>query len=203
MRVKRFFVAAILFPVLLLFGFISAKQCVEVDDDGRIEDAFCSSQDNIREVLVDLIEREQESIKITAFRFSDSSIAHAVADAMVRGIEIQMVVDVGCVSDRYERVSYLTRRGLVAHVYEPYHMPDKSFRPLMHDKLFIFGRNILDRKICCTGSLNPTHYGCFFNRENILVLDNPRVCEKFEREFEILMASSNEWVSTKGKKAKK
>ena len=56
---------------------------------------------------------------------------------------------------------------------------------LMHHKVFV-----IDREIVITGSYNPTSAGAFRNDENIIIIHDREIAEKFIKEFEKVYAAS-------------
>lgn len=193
--------------LILVFGWgaISASTGLHVGSDNRIECSFCSFEDNLKEIVTALIDAEEESIWVTAFRFTDSEVASALTRAMRRGVSVEFVIDRGCFGDRFHKVTQIQRAGATVNIYNsPFALPGSSFKPLMHNKIVLFGRNLYGRRLCMTGSLNLSHFGFSYNCENIVILDNPEIWDKFYREFERIKEMSEVWVAPPAKrKAKK
>jgi phosphatidylserine/phosphatidylglycerophosphate/cardiolipin synthase-like enzyme len=56
----------------------------------------------------------------------------------------------------------------------------------MHHKFVIFGNNIGGKSLLWTGSYNFTKSATMNNQENVLVLDEIHLIEKYGRQFELI-----------------
>src|SRR5581483_9781909 len=143
--------------------------------------------------LLYLIKEEKKSIKLAAFSFTDGDIAQALLDAMHRGVTIEMIVDPGCIIDRFGKIKDLQESKIDIFVYNPNHAKDKKARwisSIMHNKFILFGSNVLDKKIIWTGSFNFTKSAHQRNQENVIVLDDELVITKYEQQFDRLKTRS-------------
>lgn len=161
--------------------------------DGRVKQVFFSPDDSVQKVLLHLIEQEHESIKLTAFTFTDGDIAQALIEAQARGVSIELVVDPGCIRDKFSKVSLLGQNGFTIFVYDPSYKKEKRSgfsNNIMHNKFVLFGKNLLDKSILWTGSFNITKSAHRYNQENVIVLDDEHCVEKYAQRFDILKARS-------------
>jgi phosphatidylserine/phosphatidylglycerophosphate/cardiolipin synthase-like enzyme len=56
----------------------------------------------------------------------------------------------------------------------------------MHNKFIVFESNLFGRSILWTGSFNFTHSARLRNQENILVLDEPAIVERYRKQFAVI-----------------
>ncbi|MDR3550096.1 MAG: phospholipase D-like domain-containing protein [Candidatus Babeliales bacterium] len=169
--------------------------------DGCVKQIFFAPDDMVQKVLIYLINHEQTSIRLAAFAFTDKDVAMALSAAYERGVRIEMIVDPGCIRDRFGKIPMLQQKGLDVFVYNPNYKKEatKSFLvSIMHHKFIIFEKNIGDKRILWTGSFNFTRSAHRHNQENVLLLDDAAIIKKYADQFEILKSRSH-----KPKKLKK
>jgi len=145
-----------------------------------IQKAFFVPQDEVKKILLGLIHNEREEIKAALFRLTDKDIAHALLAAHERGIKITLITDQGCLYDRYEKIRLLMKHGVPVYVF------GDRFNTIMHNKFFIFKKNLQQRPLLWTGSVNATVYGTTKNRENVVVSNNAALINQYEQQFATL-----------------
>jgi len=157
--------------------------------DGCVKHVFFSPDDNIQKVLLYLIESEKKSIRMTAYSFTDMEVAQAIMDAHDRGVAIEIIADPGCMQDKFGKVPLIKDHEIVVFVYNPDHNKNskKSFHSsIMHNKFILFGRNVANKSIVWTGSFNWTKSAHRMNQENVVILDDKNLIEKYSKQFELL-----------------
>jgi len=150
-----------------------------------------SPDDDIRQHLVTLIEHEKYAIRIAAFAFTDPAIAQALCAARQRGVTVELITDPGGLQDRQSKVGMLCEHGIDVRVYNPNYEP-KSAPSLMHNKFALFDNNN-NHKIALTGSLNWTKSACDRNQENITIMREESVFNRFAQQFEVLKKRSKQY----------
>jgi phosphatidylserine/phosphatidylglycerophosphate/cardiolipin synthase-like enzyme len=151
---------------------------------------YFSPDDNVRSVLLYLIEQETKYIQIAMFNFTERKLAQALIDAHARGVEIEVVVDPSNVYNPYGKLSLLHQGGVKLFVYNPRSM-QKNVPSLMHNKFVVFGNNILGKSLVCTGSFNFTRAAHHSNQENVLILDDSTIVTRYGKKFEQLKEYSD------------
>lgn len=171
-----------------------------VCDDGCVKHVFFMPDDHIQTKLLHLIRQEKQSIKITAYAFTNGDVAQELVNAAARKIAIEMVIDPSTVQDSYNKVDLVHEAQIPIFVYNPnYRRNDKKEKKrtgryagsLMHNKFIIFGKNIADKQLVWTGSSNLTNAALrpkdeVGNQENVIVTDEQRFIKKYEAQFEKL-----------------
>ncbi len=147
---------------------------------------FFSPDDDIRGLLLGMIKKEQDCIKIAMFNFTESKIADALADAHKRGVHVELIVDPSCLRSHKNKIGVLARKGIQVFVYnaEQSSAPN-GWTSCMHNKFAIFGKNALNRPCVWTGSFNFTR-SAGTNQENVVILEEVHVVKKFDTQFEKL-----------------
>jgi phosphatidylserine/phosphatidylglycerophosphate/cardiolipin synthase-like enzyme len=129
----------------------------------------------IPEILIEQIDRAQNTIHIAAFEFDLVPVADALIRAHQRGVEVLWITDDenGIEEDEFGL-------GLFDRLEEAgIEVRDDSRADLMHNKFLIF-----DGETVWTGSTNLTENGNFRNNNNSLVIDSPELSRIYEREFQ-------------------
>ncbi len=152
--------------------------------DGCYKQAFFSPDDDLQDLLVQLINHEQSSIRIAVFSFTDGRIAQALIDAKRRGALVEIITDVGGKRDKFSKIDLLVKNGIAVMVYDPRNTT--IYNDIMHNKFVLFGNNIGGKSLLWTGSYNFTKSATMNNQENVIVCDERHLIEKFAQQFERL-----------------
>lgn len=159
------------------------------DADGHIAQALFTPDDNVQKILIDLIGKEHKQIDIAVFSFTNKDIARALLDAHKRGVKIRIVVDRSGVHDRFGKIDMLKAGGIDIFVYKQ--VKTKSlFSDKMHNKFAVFADNLHHKSIVWTGSFNFTRSAARVNQENVVVLDDQNIVNKFTNQFRQLQQRS-------------
>ena len=161
----------------------------------------------IRDVVKAVISHEQEGIDGAQFRFNLVDVAKIwVARAAEVGrngkkFTGHLVIDKDWVDkDTEKQTDTAALKLLIANgipVYESQEINDRrsnrtnTDHQQMHHKFLIFHKNKGGRKLVITGSFNGTGKAAEDNWENILILDQEDVFNKFKAEYEKLVGSSH------------
>ncbi len=158
---------------------------------------FFSPKDNIREIIIDYIKKEQKAINCAAFRLTDPTITKELLDAQERGIKINLVIDKEGLSALHSKSLYLFTKGISIFVYPPISFDrtsDKQKREgLMHNKFICFE----SQETLITGSFNYTKSAQEINQENILVVQAKDIYETYTNHFQYLKTISSPLQNSK------
>jgi hypothetical protein len=162
------------------------KEDLQPDSSGVIAKAFFAPARNMLDILLALIKAEQEEIRIACYLFSSPVIAQALHQATKRGVKVEVIVDGLQSADfRYLRICrWHAPSTLSSSSTSPTH------HPKMHNKFFLFSRNIHNQSIIVTGSANCTISAQTNNSENIIVSNNRSLFDQFAERYNYLLASS-------------
>ncbi len=162
---KKFFLLFLLIPIVI-FG--EQAECK----------VFFSPRDQLADRLIELIQREDKSIKVAIYSMTHLGIAKALAEARERGVAIEVIVDPSCVKNR-SSIQRLIAAQVPLFVWDlGIRMAEGKRRGLMHDKFCIFGDHIV-----WTGSFNFTQDAHLKHQENAVALDSREVAQKYLMQF--------------------
>ena len=184
--IEKLAVMAAFFGVLLLFAAVSYRMSFwrirEIKREltcahGQVARALFSSQDDLRSLLISLIDAEQKRIRFAIYTMTDRCITQALIRAAQRGISVEGIVDRSYGQSRYSKVCTLANAQIPLWVFQP------RDNGLMHNKFCIFDRTIDGQPLLWTGSYNFTASASDRNEENVLILDNKAIISAFATYF--------------------
>lgn len=153
-----------------------------LDVNGSIKKVLFAPNDDLRETLLHLIEQEKKQISIAMFAFTDKDFAQALAQAHTRGVHVEVIVDPNNVYGKYSKLVPLNDGNVQIFVYNPSRF-NKKIPGAMHNKFVVFEKNINNKSLVWTGSFNFTRAAHQRNQENVVVLDDTTVVQRFVEQF--------------------
>mgnify|MGYP001584718842 CR=1 FL=1 len=137
-----------------------------------------SPQGGCQDAVVATLDKSARTVDMAAYSFTNKKIAHALAAAKNRGVAVRLVSDQGEFALTDDVREILKEAGIDPQV--------KSTTGLMHNKYLV-----IDREVLVTGSYNFTARAEWENFENLLVLRDPELAQRYEKNFERLWALPN------------
>ncbi len=156
-------------------------------EDGKITKALFSPDNNLRSVLLNLINCEKKRIVVAIYTLTQKEITNALIAASKRGVCVECVVDQYFGTDKYSKVNMLANNQIPVWVFKA----DSFGNGLMHNKFCIFEDNIYGKSILWTGSYNFTNRADNANQENVIILDNQKIIDRYLNQFEVLKNRSS------------
>lgn len=105
-----------------------------------------------------------------------------------------MIVDASCIKDRFNKLELLKTEGIKPYVYYP--TSNALINDIMHNKFVIFKKNVGQKSLLWTGSFNFTKSAQMKNQENVVILDDTHIIDRFEKQFELIKNRVNTPKST-------
>jgi phosphatidylserine/phosphatidylglycerophosphate/cardiolipin synthase-like enzyme len=172
---------------LLLFLSLSPLSFAQAKEPITNYEVLFSPHDHVADELIALIGKEKKSVKAAVYCLMHHGIAKALIDAHKRGVRVEVIVDPYSIKAR-SPVKKMAEANLPVYVWNP-QMPVeirkgrtiKKRKPLMHDKFCVLGDNRV-----WTGSFNFTFEAEKNNQENVIVLENTGIADKYLKEFDRL-----------------
>lgn len=133
---------------------------------------YFSLVDDPEEAIIEELDKAEESIDVAMYYFTDRDLANALIDAHNRGVKIRVYLDKDQLEEKYSKSRYLAKQGIsIRYSDNPYIM-------IMHHKFCV-----IDNEVVITGSYNWTASAGERNNENLLVIRDPPLANRFEEEF--------------------
>jgi len=131
---------------------------------------YFSLYDDPEAVIINNIDAAEEFISIAMYTFTDVEIAQSILEARDRGIDIKILLDRSQVKAKYSRSRYFVQNGIEVRI--------SSNSYIMHNKFAV-----IDNEIVITGSYNWTASAGERNDENLLVIDDNSIVERYQDQF--------------------
>eukprot|EP01098_Paradermamoeba_levis_P001352 TRINITY_DN1155_c0_g1_i2.p2 TRINITY_DN1155_c0_g1~~TRINITY_DN1155_c0_g1_i2.p2 ORF type:complete len:155 (-),score=30.25 TRINITY_DN1155_c0_g1_i2:81-545(-) len=124
-------------------------------------------------LLLGYIKSAKKSIDACVYCITDNRIARALIELHKKGVEVRVISDNDKAKDEGSDLVELKNAGIkVKTDQSAYHM---------HHKFCI-----VDGSLLINGSFNWTKGACFYNRENVMITNEPEFVKSFQDEFETL-----------------
>jgi phosphatidylserine/phosphatidylglycerophosphate/cardiolipin synthase-like enzyme len=144
-------------------------------------EVYFSPNGGARQRLVRAIQDSRKTIDIAVYNFTAYELADALYAAKARGVQVRVVVDREMAETSGSGVRGLRLNGITVRSLG---VPEQS---LMHNKFAVF-----DERLVVTGSYNWTNSAEHANYENLVVLEEPKLVERFQQEFRRLWGEATE-----------
>jgi phosphatidylserine/phosphatidylglycerophosphate/cardiolipin synthase-like enzyme len=185
-RARLSILSFILLAVVACYGPLHAGNAVSV---------CFSPGGHCTDVIVKEIQGSRSSILVQAYGFTSAPIAKALLEAHKRGVKVHAILDKSNRTDKYSGADFLCNAGVPVLI--------DGAHAIAHNKVMV-----IDGEIVITGSFNFTKAAEERNAENLLVIRDKDLAEKYSRNWnqhathsEVYQRKSRERTSS-GKPAK-
>lgn len=144
-------------------------------NNNSIETYFCP-EDNCEDHVVFYLERAEKNIKFMTFSFTSDKLGDLIINKS-KTIEVKGIFENFQAGSQYSE--YQKMKDIL-------NVKKDSNPAFLHHKVFI-----IDDEIVITGSYNPTSSGDKINDENLLIIYDKEIANKFLEEFEYLWYYEN------------
>ena len=129
-------------------------------------DVYFSPKGGATDAVVRALDAAKQTAFVQAYSFTSKEIAEALLHAHRRGVAIRVILDKSDVSEHYSEADFLANSGI------PVLIDDKH--PIAHNKIII-----IDGETLITGSFNFTKQAEEHNAENLLVIHDRGLAERY------------------------
>jgi phosphatidylserine/phosphatidylglycerophosphate/cardiolipin synthase-like enzyme len=129
-------------------------------------EVYFSPNGGATEAVVNALEHATNSVFVQAYSFTSASIARALVEARRRGVKVQVILDKSQRTEKYSEADFLTHEGVPTLI--------DGQHAIAHNKIMI-----LDGHLVLTGSFNFTKAAETHNAENLLVINDPILAQKY------------------------
>jgi phosphatidylserine/phosphatidylglycerophosphate/cardiolipin synthase-like enzyme len=129
-------------------------------------DVFFSPKGGCTEAVVAELEKAKKSVLVQAYSFTSAPIAQALVAAHKRGVMVQVVLDKSQRTEKYSSADFVAHGGIPTYI--------ETKHAIAHNKIII-----LDDTLVLTGSFNFTKAAESSNAENLLVIRDPKLAERY------------------------
>ena len=129
-------------------------------------EVFFSPMGGATEAVVRALKQARQTVLVQAYSFTSAPIARALVDAHQRGVEVHVILDKSQRTKKYSSASFLADEGVPVAIDDAH--------AVAHNKVMV-----IDATKVITGSFNFTTAAEKSNAENLLVIDDPALAEKY------------------------
>lgn len=116
-----------------------------------------------------------------AYSFTSALIAKAIVDAHRRGVHVEVILDSSQRSEKYSEADFLHNMGIPVRI--------DAKHQIAHNKVMV-----IDGQTVITGSFNFTNAAEEHNAENLLVIRDKALAEKYTANWQVHAAHSEEYT---------
>ena len=152
-------------PLLLLLA-LAAGCDIKLGPMPPVE-VYFSPRGGCTEAVVRELDAARQTVFVQAYSFTSKEIAVALDNAQARGVVVHVILDKSNIKDKtYSDADFLAHHGISVLI------DDKH--AIAHNKIMI-----IDRQVVITGSFNFTNQAEHSNAENLLVIHDPVLAERY------------------------
>ena len=129
-------------------------------------DVYFSPNGGATEAVVRALDAAQKTVFVQAYSFTSKGIAKALQRAQRRGVVVHVILDKSILSDRYSEGDFLAHAGISVLI--------DAEHEIAHNKIMI-----IDGETVITGSFNFTRQAEEHNAENLLVIHDRGLAERY------------------------
>jgi phosphatidylserine/phosphatidylglycerophosphate/cardiolipin synthase-like enzyme len=129
-------------------------------------DVFFSPHGGCTDAVVKELGKARSTVLVQAYSFTSREIAKALVDAHKRGVKVEVIVDKSELKEGHAEADFILQAGIPVKV--------DALHAIAHNKIAI-----IDSKVVVTGSFNFTNQAENHNAENLLVITDKALAEKY------------------------
>jgi phosphatidylserine/phosphatidylglycerophosphate/cardiolipin synthase-like enzyme len=152
-------------PVLLLWAAL-AGGCEFKTGPLPPIDVYFSPNGGATDAVVRALDAARQTVFVQAYSFTNKEIAKALLHAHQRGVVIHVILDKKDATEQYSEADFLANSGISVLI--------DGKHPIAHNKIMI-----IDGQTVITGSFNFTEQAEKHNAENLLVIDDAGLAERY------------------------
>lgn len=160
--------------VFLAFAYLMQLPCALSQES---VDVYFSPTGGATEAVVKEIGAARQSVLVQAYSFTSAPIAKALVDAHKRGVQVQVILDKSQKSEKYSSADFLVNSGIPTKI--------DSKHTIAHNKVMV-----IDGATVITGSFNFTKNAEESNAENLLVIRDKPLADKYIANWKVHAAHS-------------
>jgi len=156
-----------LLPFLVILAFASSVPAQEK----LTWSVYFSPKGGCTDAIIKELDNAKISILVQAYSFTSAPIAKALLIALKRGVKVEVILDKSQRTEKYSSADFLVNSGIPTKI--------DGAHAIAHNKVMIIdGENVI------TGSFNFTRAAEEKNAENLLVIRDKALAQKYTKNWE-------------------
>ena len=161
----------LLINVLFLHFFIFSSAIPATAQDSTLLKVRFSPKGGCTDAIVKELDEARGAVLVQAYSFTSYKIAKALLDVHKRGVKIEVILDKSQKSDQYSSADFLANSGMSVKI--------DSKHAIAHNKVMV-----IDGETVITGSFNFTKAAEENNAENLLVIRDKKLAERYKENWQ-------------------
>jgi len=164
----------LLFVTLSIVFWVALCSCATVPTENTslvTWEVYFSPNGGCTDAIVRELDKAQSTVLVQPYSFTSYRIAKALLDAHKRGIKVEVILDKSQKTDQYSSADFLANSGMSVKI--------DSEHAIAHNKVMI-----IDEQTVITGSFNFTKAADENNAENLLVIHDKRLAERYTENWQ-------------------
>jgi phosphatidylserine/phosphatidylglycerophosphate/cardiolipin synthase-like enzyme len=134
-------------------------------------EVYFSPRGGCTDAIIRELARAKNAVLVQAYSFTSAPIAKALLNAHNRGIKVEVILDKSQTTQEYSSATFLYNSGIPTKI--------DAQHAIAHNKVII-----LDGETVITGSFNFTNAAEENNAENLLIIHDKRLAERYGRNWQ-------------------
>ena len=134
-------------------------------------EVYFSPNGGCTDAIVRELDKAQGTVLVQAYSFTSYRVAKALLDAHKRGVKVEVILDKSQKSDQYSSADFLANSGMSVKI--------DSEHAIAHNKVMV-----IDGETVITGSFNFTKAAEENNAENVLLIHDWKLAERYMKNWQ-------------------
>ncbi len=157
--------------IVILFMVLSPPTTLPQEEPTCNWEVYFSPHGGCTESIIRELNKAKDTVLVQAYSFSSAPIAKTLLNAHKRGVKIEVVLDKSQKTQKYSSATFLCNQGIPVKI--------DAHHAIAHNKVMI-----IDGEAVITGSFNFTKAAEESNAENLLVIKDRKLAERYIRNWE-------------------
>ena len=129
-------------------------------------EVYFSPHGGATEAIVKELDKAKSTVLVQAYSFTSAPIAKALLNAHKRGVKVEVILDKSQRTQKYSSATFLSNQGISVKI--------DAQHAIAHNKVMV-----IDGETVITGSFNFTKAAEENNAENLLVIGDKKLAERY------------------------
>jgi phosphatidylserine/phosphatidylglycerophosphate/cardiolipin synthase-like enzyme len=152
--------------IILIVGLCISYLPAQAQENPLTIEVYFSPHGGCTDAIVKELNKAQKTVLLQAFSFTSAPIAKAILNAHKRGVKVEVILDKSQRTQKYSSATFLYNSGIPVKI--------DAQHAIAHNKIMI-----IDGETVITGSFNFTKAAEENNAENLLVIRDKKLAERY------------------------
>jgi len=134
-------------------------------------EVYFSPKGGCTDAIIKELNKAKSTVLVQAYSFTSAPIAKALLNAHKRGIKVEVILDKSQVTQKYSSATFFFNEGIPVRI--------DAKHAIAHNKVMI-----IDGETVITGSFNFTKAAEESNAENLLVIHDKKLAERYTKNWQ-------------------